>query len=43
VPGPDPCQRALLADPRFVPEPDFERLAVGRLGEHRSYRVAEVL
>ncbi len=24
---PDPCQRALLADPRLVLEPDFQRLA----------------
>jgi hypothetical protein len=35
APGPDTGQRALLADPRFVLEPDFDRLALGVAGERR--------
>ena len=33
--GPDPGQRALLADARLVLEPDFERLVLGVVGEPR--------
>lgn len=29
APGPNTGQRTLLADPRFVLEPDFDRLALG--------------
>ena len=38
---PDPGERALLADPRLVLEPDLERLATGRLGQRRGYRLGE--
>jgi len=40
--GPDAGQRALLADPRFVLEPDFDRLAVGAIREVRGKRRGEV-
>jgi hypothetical protein len=40
---PDPGQRALLADPRLVLEPDLERSAPGGLGDCGGYRLAEVL
>jgi hypothetical protein len=33
--GPDAGQRALLADPGFILEPDFDRLAFGAVGELR--------
>ena len=39
---PDPGQRALLADARFVLEPDFERLAFGFLGKPRQNDGGEV-
>ena len=42
APRPDPGERALLADPRLVLEPDLERLAARRLGERRRYRLGEV-
>ena len=38
---PDPGERALLADPGLVLEPDLERLAAGRLGERGGYRLGE--
>jgi hypothetical protein len=34
--GPDTGQRALLADPGFILEPDFDRLAFGAVGELRG-------
>ena len=40
--GPDAGQRALLADPRFVLEPDFDRLVFGAVGELRRDRRGEV-
>lgn len=40
--GPDAGQRALLADARLVLEPDFERLALGVVGEARRHRRGEV-
>jgi hypothetical protein len=39
--GPDPGERALLADARLVLEPDLERLAAGGLGDRRGYRLGE--
>jgi len=33
--GPDAGQRALLADPGFILEPDFDRLAFGAVGDLR--------
>jgi hypothetical protein len=33
--GPDPGQRALLADPGLILEPDFDRLAFGAVGDLR--------
>ena len=33
--GPDAGQRALLADPGLILEPDFDRLAFGALGDLR--------
>lgn len=35
APGPNPGQGTLLADPRFVLEPDFDRLALDVTGERR--------
>jgi hypothetical protein len=40
--GPDAGQRALLADPRFVLEPDFDGLACGVVGELRRDGRGEV-
>ncbi|MBK1662229.1 hypothetical protein CKO45_29010 [Paracraurococcus ruber] len=40
--GPDIGQRALLADPGFVLEPDFERLAASRFGEGSRDQGSEV-
>ncbi len=40
--SPDAGQRALLADPRFVLEPDFDRLVFGVVGELRSDSGGEV-
>ena len=40
--GPDAGQRALLADPGFVLEPDFDRLAFGAVGELRRDGRGEV-
>ena len=39
---PDPGERALLANPGLVLEPDLERLGPRRLGDRRGYRLAEV-
>lgn len=41
APGLDPGGGGLLADPRFVLEPDFHRLARGRRGEGLGYRGGE--
>jgi hypothetical protein len=38
---PDPCQRALLADTRFIGEPDLERLVMGSRYD-RLYAVGEL-
>ena len=38
---PDPGERALLADPRLVLEPDFERPAACGLEDRRGYRLGE--
>ncbi len=40
--GPDAGQRALLADPGLVLEPDFDRLVFGVVGELRRDRRGEV-
>ena len=40
--GPDAGQRALLADPRFVLEPDFDGLVLGAVRELRGERRGEV-
>ena len=40
--GPDAGQRALLADPRFVLEPDFDGLVLGALRELGGERRGEV-
>lgn len=42
APGPNARQRALLADTRFILEPDFERLAAGMVGQFRRDRGGEV-
>jgi hypothetical protein len=39
---PDPAERALLADARFILEPDLEWFAPGSLGDRGGYRLAEV-
>jgi hypothetical protein len=39
---PDPGERALLADARFILEPDLERSAPRGLGDRGGYRLAEV-
>jgi len=41
--GPDAGQGALLADPCFVLEPDFERLAMGFFRERFGQGLGEVL
>ena len=40
--GPEPRQCALLADPRFILEPDFDGFALRSLRDCRRYRRAEV-
>lgn len=40
--GPDAGQRALLADPGLILEPDFDRLAFGAVGELRRDGRGEV-
>ena len=42
APGPDAGDRALLADPRFILEPYFQRLTLRSLRDRRSYRLGEV-
>ena len=42
APGPDAGDRALLADPCFILEPDLQRLAPCPRGDRRSYRFGEV-
>ncbi len=42
APGPDAGQAALLADPRFILEPDLQRLALRPRRDRRRYRVGEV-
>ena len=39
---PEPGERALLADPRLVLEPDLERFARRGLGDRGGYRLGEV-
>ena len=39
---PDPGERALLADPRLILEPDLERFAPCSLGDRRGYRLGKV-
>ena len=40
--GPDAGQRALLADPGLILEPDFDRFAFGAIGDLRADRRGEV-
>lgn len=39
--GPEPGEGSLLADPCFVLEPDFQRLALRGFGDRRLYSCAE--
>ena len=40
--GPDPGQRALLADTRFILPPDFDGLVSGRFRDGRGDQIGEV-
>ena len=42
TPGPDPGERPLLANARFILEPDLRRFAARSLGHRGSYRPGEV-